>query len=119
MDNLQSTIRGLNQRLTTLVAPTDRGPVEARLRQEQAAKEQIELRIRQSTVRAPISGTVYQFDLKPGAYLNPGDVVATIGRLSQVHVIVYVDEPDLGRVRPSLPVTITWDATPVANGPAQ
>ena len=112
VESIQSTIRGLNQRITTLVAPTDRAPLEARLRQEQAAKEQIELRIRQSVVRAPISGTIYQFDLKPGAYLNPGDVVATIGRLSQVHVIVYVDEPDLGRVRPGLPVTITWDAMP-------
>jgi multidrug resistance efflux pump len=112
VDTIQSNIRGLNQRITTLVAPSDRGPIESRLRQEQAAKEQIELRLKQSVVRAPISGTIYQFDLKPGAYLNPGDVVATIGRLNQVHVLMYVDEPDLGRVRPGLPVTITWDAMP-------
>jgi len=112
VDALQSTINGLRQRLATLVAPTDRGPLEAQLRQQEVAKQQTLLRIEQSVVRAPISGTVYQFDLKPGAYLNPGDVVATIGKLDQVHVIVYVDEPDLGRVRPGLPVTITWDATP-------
>src|SRR5258706_5969653 len=49
-------------------------------------------------VRAPIEGTVYQFDLKPGAYLNPGDLVATIGLLNRVRVNVYVDEPDLGSV---------------------
>ena len=41
---------------------------------------------------------MYQFDLKPGAYLNAGDMVATIGRLDRVRVKVYVDEPDLGRV---------------------
>ncbi len=112
VDAIQSTIRGLNQRLSTLVAPTDRGPLEQRLRQEEVTKQQIELRIQQSIIRAPISGTIYQFDLKPGAYLNPGDVVASIGRLDKVHVIVFVDEPDLGRVRPGLPVTITWDAFP-------
>jgi HlyD family secretion protein len=112
VDALQAQIQGLRQRLATLVAPTDRGPKEAQLRQEEAAKQQIQLRINQSVVRAPIAGTIYQFDVKPGAYLNPGDVVATIGRLSQVHVIVYIDEPDLGRVRPGLPVTITWDAMP-------
>ena len=112
LDQIQSQIRGLAQRLATLVAPTDRSPLEARMRQEEAAKQQILLRIDQSTVRAPIAGAIYQFDLKPGAYLNPGDVVATIGRLDKVHVIVYVDEPDLGRVRPGLPVTITWDALP-------
>jgi HlyD family secretion protein len=112
VDAIQSQIKGLRDRLASLVAPTDRAPLDARLRQELANKEQIELRIKQSTVRAPIAGTIYQFDVKPGAYLNPGDVVATIGRLSQVHVIVYVDEPDLGRVRPGLPLTITWDAIP-------
>jgi multidrug efflux pump subunit AcrA (membrane-fusion protein) len=112
VDSIQSTIRGLNQRISTLVAPTDRGPLEARLREQEIAKQQIQLRINQSVVRAPIAGTIYQFDLKPGAYLNPGDVVASIGRLDKVHVIVYVDEPDLGRVTRGLPVTITWDATP-------
>ena len=29
--------------------------------------------MRQSVVRAPIEGEIYQFDLKPGAYLNAGD----------------------------------------------
>jgi HlyD family secretion protein len=29
-----------------------------------------------------------------------------------MHVVVYVDEPDLGRVRLGLPVAITWDALP-------
>ena len=63
-------------------------------------------------VSAPITGIVYQFDLKPGAYLSAGDLVASIGRLDHVHVKVYVDEPDLGRVMKGMPVTITWDALP-------
>jgi len=44
--------------------------------------------------------------------LNPGDPVASIGKLDRVRVIVYVDEPDLGRVAVGMPVTITWDAMP-------
>ena len=59
---------------------------------------------------APIAGIVYDFDLKPGAYLNAGDVVASIGVLDQVRVKVYVDEPDLGQVAIGMPVAITWDA---------
>ena len=69
-----------------------------------------ETQIEQSIVRAPIEGTVYQFDLKPGAYLNAGDTVASIGRLDQVRVNVNVDEPDLGHVAVGMPVIITWDA---------
>jgi RND family efflux transporter MFP subunit len=68
--------------------------------------------LRQSIVRAPVEGTVYQFDLKQGAYLSAGDAVASIGYLERVHVNVYVDEQDLGRVTRKMPVTITWDALP-------
>jgi RND family efflux transporter MFP subunit len=70
------------------------------------------VRIRQSVVRAPLDGVVYQFDLKRGEYLNAGDAVAAIGHLDRVKVNVYVDEPDLGRVGKGMPVVITWDALP-------
>jgi HlyD family secretion protein len=110
VDSLQAQIGSLNQRIAAMVSITDRGPLEAKLRELDVARSQTQSRIAQSTIRAPISGTVFQFDLKPGAYLNPGDTVATIGRLDRVRVLVYVDEPDLGRVHTGLPVTITWDA---------
>jgi multidrug efflux pump subunit AcrA (membrane-fusion protein) len=63
-------------------------------------------------VRAPLSGILYQFDLKVGAYLQPGDQVGLIGDLDKVKVTVYVDEPDLGRVGLNMPVSIIWDAKP-------
>jgi HlyD family secretion protein len=94
------------------VTPTDHTAAQARLDEAVTAAQLAEARIRMSVVRAPIAGTVYQFDLKPGAYLNAGDLVASIGRLDRVHVKVYVDEPDLGRVAKGMPVTISWDALP-------
>ena len=63
-------------------------------------------------VAAPMNGTVYDFDLKQGAFVNPGDLVARVGSLNEVRVTVYVDEPDLGKVRMDEPVTITWDGLP-------
>jgi HlyD family secretion protein len=80
------------------------------LKEAEVQRDAARLRIQKSVVRAPIGGVVYQFDLKPGAYLNPGDTVALIGTLSPVHVKLFVDEPDLGRVKRGMPVTITWDA---------
>jgi RND family efflux transporter MFP subunit len=59
-----------------------------------------------------MTGVLYAFDVKPGAYLNPGDTVGAVGRIDQVRVTVYVDEPELGRVAAGMPVTITWDALP-------
>jgi HlyD family secretion protein len=33
-----------------------------------------------------------------------------VGKLDQIKVVIYVDEPDLGHIALGLPVTITWDA---------
>ena len=63
-------------------------------------------------LRAPMAGEVYGLAVRPGAYLNAGDLVANVGRLDRVRVRVYVDEPLLGRVAPGQPVTITWEALP-------
>ncbi len=112
VDRAQAQIDALQKQRVALVAPTDRSAAEARLDEAKTAIQLAEARIRMSVVRAPIAGTVYQFDLKPGAYLNMGDLVAAVGRLDRVHVKVYVDEPDLGRVNMGMPVTITWDALP-------
>jgi HlyD family secretion protein len=112
VDRAQAQIRALEQRRATLVAPQDKTSAEARLHDAEAAVALAQDRIRKSVVRAPIAGAVYQFDLRPGAYLNAGDLVATVGNLSRVRVKVYVDEPDLGRVAKNMPVTITWDAMP-------
>ncbi len=110
VDEAQLQITALDQRRAALAVSADRAPVQARLDDAEAAAHLAEIQIQQSIVRAPIEGTVYQFDLKPGAYLNAGDVVASIGRLDRVRVNVFVDEPDLGHVAVGMPVLITWDA---------
>jgi HlyD family secretion protein len=112
MDRAQAQIRNLEQRRGVLTAPQDRTAAEARLRDAESAVALAEERIRRSVIRAPIAGRVYQFDLKPGAYLSAGDLVASIGELGRVRVKVFVDEPDLGRVAVGKPVVLTWDAVP-------
>ena len=112
IDRIQVQIRTLEQRRAALVSPPDRSAAQARLHDAEAAAAFAEERIRKSVFRAPVAGTVYQFDVKPGAFLNAGDLIAAIGRLDRVRVKVFVDEPDLGRVARNMPVVITWDALP-------
>jgi HlyD family secretion protein len=112
VDRARIQIQSFEDKKAALVAPPDRASAQARLQDAQAALRLAEDHIRQSEIRAPIEGLVYQFDLKRGAYLNAGDPVASIGRLERVNVKVYVDEPDLGRVAKGMQVSITWDALP-------
>ena len=100
-----------NQR-ETLVTQTDRSVAQAKLRDAEAALNLARHRVRLAAIAAPVSGALYQFDLKVGAYLDPGALVGLVGNLDQVKVSVYVDEPDLGRVAMGMPVSIGWDARP-------
>jgi HlyD family secretion protein len=106
--NLQ--IAALEARRPTLVAPVDLASAQARLREATAAASLARRRMELSTVRAPLAGVVYQLDAKPGAYLMPGLLVANVGNIDSLKVLVYVDEPELGRVSKGMPVSITWDA---------
>jgi HlyD family secretion protein len=112
LNRAQLQLTTLEDQRKTLVTASDKTIAQARLHDAQSAVLLAQHKIALGAVAAPISGTVYQFDLKIGAYLRPGDLVALIGNLDQVKVVVYVDEPDLGRVALGVPVTITWDARP-------
>ena len=108
----QIQVSQFEARKQTLVTPPDRQMSEAKLHDAEAAVELAQHNLSETVIHAPISGTLYQFDLKPGAYVQPGELVAAIGRLDQVRVRVYVDEPELGRVSLGVPVVIRWDAKP-------
>ena len=109
---LEAQIASLEKRRAALAGPSGRAAAEARLREAQAGLEAARLQLEKALIRAPMAGVVYEFPRRLGEYLNPGDLVARVGRTGQVRVRVYVDEPELGRVALGMPVTITWDAQP-------
>lgn len=112
LDRAKLQLATLEDQRTTLVTKSDKAVAQAKLHDAQSEVSLAQHRLALNEVKAPMAGTVYQFDLKIGAYLQPGDLVALVGNLDQVKVIVYVDEPDLGRVALGMPVSITWDARP-------
>lgn len=112
VETLQQAIRGLERRRASLVEPSQKQSAQAKLQEAEASAALARHNVELSVIHAPISGTIYQFDQRVGGFVNVGDVIATIGRLEQVRVIVYVDEPDLGRIGTGMPVAITWDAMP-------
>ncbi len=105
-------IAGLAKRRGALVASTDIAAAKARLQDAVAALNLAKQHAAQSVVRAPLAGEVYGLVVRAGSYLNPGDLVANVGRLDRLRVRVYVDEPELGRVAEGQPVAITWQALP-------
>jgi len=112
VEQLQLKIQSLEKNKAALVTGTDKDIAKARLQEAQSAAAVAQTNLDLSVIRAPMDGTLYDFDLKQGSYVNPGDPIAKVGRLDRVRVTVYVDEPDLGKVRQGELVAITWDAKP-------
>jgi HlyD family secretion protein len=112
VEQLQLRIQSLEKSKGAIVTGIDTEIAKARLQEAQASAAVAQTNLDLSIIHAPMDGTVYDFDLKPGSYVNPGDAIAKIGKLDRVRVMVYVDEPDLGKVHQGEPVVITWDALP-------
>ena len=115
MDRSQLEIQALELRRTALVTANDRAVAEARVKEAESSATSAKVSLGMAQIHSPMTGVLYAFDVKPGAYLNPGDQVGAVGQLNQMRVTVYVDEPELGRVGKGMPVTITWDALPGRN----
>ena len=112
LEQAQLQIQALEKRRASLVSSTEVPVVKAKLEQAEAAADWARRNLGESAVRSPMDGTLYQFDLRVGSFVHPGDLVANIGKLEKVRVTLYVDEPDLGRIEKGMPVSITWTALP-------
>ena len=112
VERAELEIKALDLRRQSLVTGSERAAAQARVREAQSGAAAAQAAIAVAAIRSPMTGVLYRFDVRPGAYLNAGDLVGEVGVLKQMRVIVYVDEPELGRVSRGLPVIITWDALP-------
>ena len=86
--------------------------VEASAAEARAAYTAAQEVLRHSNVTAPFAGTVYQLPVKPGSYVNGGELLVQVANLDKVRVRAFVDEPEIGRLAKGQQVEIKWDATP-------
>jgi HlyD family secretion protein len=86
--------------------------VEASAAEARAAYTAAQELLHHSNVTAPFAGTVYQLPVKPGSYVNGGDLLVQVANLEKVRVRAFVDEPEIGRLAKGQKVEIKWDAIP-------
>ncbi|HWW63974.1 MAG TPA: HlyD family efflux transporter periplasmic adaptor subunit [Sphingomonadaceae bacterium] len=65
-----------------------------------------------ATLHAPHAGVILTRAREPGAIVQPGETVLTLTIDRPMRVRAYIDEPDLGRISPGMPVEVTADGNP-------
>jgi HlyD family secretion protein len=80
--------------------------------QAQASLELARTALGKAVVRAPFDGVVLATSVEIGEASVPGTPMLTLADVSELHVDADVDEADVGRVLPAMPVDVTFDAFP-------
>ncbi|MEZ5403544.1 MAG: efflux RND transporter periplasmic adaptor subunit [Bryobacteraceae bacterium] len=109
---LDLEIEGLRKRRESTPPDSSREPAEARVRESEAAISEFEGRLAQSTVRTREGGVVYELTIRNPGVARAGETIARVGKVDPVKALIYVDEPELGRVTTGMAVRITWDGQP-------
>lgn len=99
-------------RIRSLARPEEIRAAEATLVQAEAQAALLAKTIADCVVVSPVSGTVTDRPIEAGEFISGGTTILTVSRLSQVHVMLYVTEVELGRVRLGDKVEVTIDSLP-------
>lgn len=84
----------------------------AQFDQQHAVVIQAERRLEDSDLVAPNDGIILTRAREKGAIVQPGETVFTLTLSSPVWVRTYVNERDLGRVRPNMAAEVRTDSAP-------
>lgn len=77
---------------------------------ENASLAQAERRLADAELTAPGEGVVLTRVREPGAIVGVGETIYAVTITAPVWIRTYVAEPDLGRIRPGMPVEVATDA---------
>jgi HlyD family secretion protein len=82
------------------------------VQQAQSEVAALEVKVRDGHITAPADGTLYSLPVRHGDFVKAGDLLAEMADLHKIRVRAFVDEPEIGALKPDQPVRITWDALP-------
>jgi HlyD family secretion protein len=88
----------------------------SQLEAENAALAQAERRLADADLVAPSDGVVLTRVREPGAIVGTGETIYALTITTPVWVRSYVAEPDLGRIRPGMPVEVRTDGGKTYSG---
>ncbi|UCG06116.1 MAG: HlyD family efflux transporter periplasmic adaptor subunit [Desulfobacterales bacterium] len=84
----------------------------AEVQAAEAAVELAEIQLSRTELRAPFSSIIVSRNVEPGEVVTVGQEVISVADLSKVDLKVFVDETEIGKVRPGQQVEVKIDTFP-------
>jgi len=84
----------------------------AQLASAEAAWQQAKIQLSYGQLKAPVGGIVTSRNVEPGEVVTPAQDVMTVADLSTVDLKIFVDETEIGKVKPGQQVEVRIDTFP-------
>lgn len=110
LDVAEASLRAAEQQAHSRYSPAEVARAQAALADAQsnlAAARQV---VDQTSLRAPIAGTVYSINAGRTEFVEEGKLLLQMANLRHERVRAYFDEPEIGKLAMGQKVLIKWDA---------
>ncbi len=84
----------------------------SRLTESESVLNQASIQLGYTKLRSPMDGIVTSRNIEPGETVNAGREVITVSDLSRVDLKIFVDETEIGKVKPNQKVEVKVDTYP-------
>ncbi len=84
----------------------------ARVQLARASLDLAKIQLSYTQLKAPFDGILFSRNVEPGEVVSPGREVLSLAKLSRVDLKVFVDETEIGKVKPGQPVDVKIDTFP-------
>jgi len=108
----QDSLAALQTRQQTRYSATDLTRAQAAVSDAQASLAAARSVLDQTTLRAPIDGTVYSILVGHSDFVEEGKLLFQMADLKNIRVRAYFDEPEIGNLAVGQKIVIVWDARP-------
>jgi HlyD family secretion protein len=113
LDEAQSTLKLAQGNLTRIeAARQDIETANAQIDAAKATLQQAAIQLDYTQLRSPLNGMVISRNIEPGETVSPGREVITVSDLSRVDLKIFVDETQIGKVKPNQKAQVKIDTFP-------
>jgi len=112
LDAAEASLHASDQSSKSRYSPAEVERAQAELADAEASLEAARQVMAQTSIHAPVAGTVYSLNAGRTDFTEEGKLLLQLADLHHERVRAYFDEPEIGRLAVGQPIQIQWDAKP-------
>lgn len=108
----EANLHAAQESVQSRYSPAELARARAMLADAEASRRAAESVLAQTSVHAPVTGTVYSLNAGATEFAEAGKLLLEMADLHHERVRAYFDEPEIGRLAVGQAIEIKWDAKP-------